>query len=203
MFYRTVLFVISQFNRLLRLQIGKTGGSHKEARSLNSSSNHRLLLNLNSSSSNPGKNSTFFFRWNLDYRTFCRQQQSPRSPPTQNQNSFPVHIEIRTVGYPPDALPAERNPNAVYVTQPIVLQHPGNRVEPPYKGISSSQCIRTIIYYAILGPTNVQPAQPQQFQQARQPVQQQQSPKVDGSGARIIPIQIEGKTTPSVPAGDK
>lgn len=138
MSYSIVLFVISQFNRLLHLQIGRIGGSHKEAQSLNSSNNHRLLRNLDSSSSNPGKNSSFFFRLNLNYRTIYRpqvQQQSPRSPPVQNQNSFPVHIEIRTVGYPPDALPAERNPNAVYVTQPIVLQHPGNRVEPPYKGI--------------------------------------------------------------------
>lgn len=75
------------------------------------------------------------------------QQQSPRSPQAQNQgypsNSFPVHIEIRTVPYNPDSEPAERSPNAVYVTQPIVMQHPGPGIEPPYQGVFH--------YFIILG----------------------------------------------------
>ncbi|XP_066259749.1 uncharacterized protein [Euwallacea similis] len=117
------------------------------------------------------------------------QQFSPRpqvQPQNQNQNypqnSFPVHIEIRTAPYQQEPQPSQMNPNAVYVTQPIVLQHPGPGIEPPYRGPSSKP--------------------QQQQQQYQQPRQQQQHPKVDSSGARIIPIQIEGRTTPVVPAGD-
>ncbi|XP_066137517.1 uncharacterized protein [Euwallacea fornicatus] len=117
------------------------------------------------------------------------QQFSPRpqvQPQNQNQNyhqnSFPVHIEIRTAPYQQESQPSQMNPNAVYVTQPIVLQHPGPGIEPPYRGPS--------------------PKPQQQQQQYQQPRQQQQPPKVDCSGARIIPIQIEGRTTPGVPTGD-
>ncbi|CAG9767438.1 unnamed protein product [Ceutorhynchus assimilis] len=105
--------------------------------------------------------------------------QQPRSP--QPPNTYPVQIEVRTVPYQPDEVESiERKPNAVYVTQPVVLQHPGTKIEPPYQG-----------------------SQPQQYQQqqTRQQVQQHQTRTVE-TGTRIIPIQIEGRTPPTTP-GDR
>ncbi|XP_050298968.1 uncharacterized protein LOC126737918 isoform X1 [Anthonomus grandis grandis] len=126
------------------------------------------------------------------------QQFAPRSPQTKPQtppnqgypsNSFPVHIEIRTsVPYQGESEPTERKPNAVYVTQPLVLQHPGPGVEPTFKVQPKQQ------------PSAQQPNHYEQ--PTRQPPQPVQSPKIDSSGARIIPIQIE-RTPPSTPAGDR
>ncbi|KAH1025331.1 hypothetical protein HUJ05_010073 [Dendroctonus ponderosae] len=121
----------------------------------------------------------------------AHQQQSPRSPPAQQPNSFPVHIEIRTIPGQPDQESGQRNPNAVYITQPLVLQHPGPLIEPPYKGQPRPQ----------QSPQPYQQQQPQQYQPPRQVLQQQAN--VDASGARIIPIQVEGRTTPSTPGAER
>ncbi|KAL1497879.1 hypothetical protein ABEB36_008765 [Hypothenemus hampei] len=139
------------------------------------------------------------------------EMQQPRSPPTQNQpygsNSFPVHIEIRTGPYQQEAQPSERNPNAVYVTQPIVLKHPGNTIEPPYKGQPRVQQQPQGYQQQPQGyqqqPQGYQ-QQPQQYQQVRQVQQQQQhqQQRVETSGTRIIPIQIEGRTTSTATANE-
>nr|CAH7744369.1 unnamed protein product [Callosobruchus chinensis] len=58
-------------------------------------------------------------------------QQPFHQPPFNNQQPVGVRIEIRTrpgMQYQDDQ--EERKPNAVYVTQPVVLQHPGGRVIP-------------------------------------------------------------------------
>ncbi|VEN50128.1 unnamed protein product [Callosobruchus maculatus] len=53
-------------------------------------------------------------------------QQPFHQPPFNNQQPIGVRIEIRTrPGMPYQDDHEERKPNAVYVTQPVVLQHPG------------------------------------------------------------------------------
>ncbi|XP_060523384.1 uncharacterized protein LOC132700207 isoform X2 [Cylas formicarius] len=91
-----------------------------------------------------------------------QQQYSPKSPSTQDQH--------------PSNEPDEKKPNAVYVTQPVILQHPGPRI-------------------------NAQQQRPQAPPQT-QPKQQTQ-PKVDSQGARIIPIHVEGRTPPSTPGAER
>lgn len=127
-----------------------------------------------------------------------RQQQnqfSPRPPQgQQNQqpspNSFPVHIEIRTGPYQQNQ-PEETSSNAVYITQPVVLQHPGARGSPqqgqPRQQVSPS-------------PYQQQQTQSNQYQQTRQVHQQT---KVESDGVRIIPIQIEGRTPPTTPGNER
>ncbi|KAJ8964404.1 hypothetical protein NQ314_004941 [Rhamnusium bicolor] len=125
-----------------------------------------------------------------------QQQRWPQSrpvqssPPTQQpQHSpqlpggVPVRIEIRTNTRPapyqqPPRDPEERKPEAVYITQPIVLQHPGPRIPPQQK------------------------QQQQQWQPQNAPQQ-----RVDNQGARVIPVQMEGANqgprSPATPASDR
>ncbi|XP_049817515.1 protein piccolo isoform X2 [Aethina tumida] len=112
------------------------------------------------------------------------QYQSQQSPPIQQQQnptkqSIPVHIEVKSTQRPTSPYqqqrpqpnrqqyeqPQQPSPNAVYVTQPVVLQHPG----PGPRGPTGSQ------------------------QQHQPPTVTK--PRVDNQGAFIIPIQIEGKNT--------
>lgn len=72
-----------------------------------------------------------------------------------NNNGSPIHIEVRSKQIP------QQHPNAVFVTQPLVFQHPGPLIGPPGGG-------------------------PQQ-QQRKSP---NPSPSMSG-GTRIIPIMIE------------
>nr|CAI5839941.1 unnamed protein product [Callosobruchus analis] len=59
------------------------------------------------------------------------KQQPPHQPPFNNQQPVGVRIEIRTrPGMQYQDNQEERKPNAVYVTQPVVLQHPGGRIIP-------------------------------------------------------------------------
>lgn len=60
------------------------------------------------------------------YQTPQKQQQQSQASPQQQYNQQPVgvRIEIRTKPYD-ESESEERKTNAVYVTQPLVFQHPG------------------------------------------------------------------------------
>lgn len=136
----------------------------------------------------------------------ARQQPNQFSPrPQQNQpqqyppNSYPVHTEIRSGPYQQHPESEERKPNAVYITQPVVLQHPG----PTTPQQQQAQ------------PRQQQPASPSPYQQPQQQQQQrnqnyyqqqsrqaQQHTSVE-SDVRIIPIQIEGRAQPITPGNER
>ncbi|KAF7265693.1 hypothetical protein GWI33_020776 [Rhynchophorus ferrugineus] len=141
-------------------------------------------------------------------------QFSPRpaqTPPNQqySPNSFPVHIEIRSVPYQQDAEPEnERSPNAVYVTQPLVFQHPGHQGTPPQQQNPPRQqqpASPSPYQPQIASPNQYQQKQSQNnqnyYQQTRQTVQQQS--RVESEGVRIIPIQVEGRNQPVTPGSER
>lgn len=110
------------------------------------------------------------------------QQQRPQQQPNVQSNVIGrVIIPVQM-----DLPPASQNPNveAVYVTQPIVLQHPGPRPDAGQQQMKQQQ-------------QQVQQQQQRQQQQQHQTVvqNQQQTQKTDSRGVRIIPIQIEGTAT--------
>ncbi|KAJ8973363.1 hypothetical protein NQ317_018839 [Molorchus minor] len=108
-------------------------------------------------------------------------QTRPAQPPPQTQTQYnpqAVRMDTRSVLHQQPQEPEEGKPNAVYITQPVVLQHPGAGASP----------------------------QQQQPQQRQQPWQQQkvpQQPRVNNQGAMVIPVQIEGAKIPTTPGSDR
>lgn len=65
------------------------------------------------------------------YQTPQKQQQYSPQPQYNQQQPIGVRIEIRTKPQPyDDSEPESKQPHAVYVTQPLVFQHPGPMQAP-------------------------------------------------------------------------
>lgn len=124
------------------------------------------------------------------------QQRIQQQPNVQSNVIGRVIIPVQM-----DLPPQNPNVEAVYVTQPIVLQHPGPRPEGNLQQQQKQQQLQQQqLQQQQLQQQQLQQQQQYQQQQRQQQQQrtvqsQQQTQKTDTKGIRIIPIQVEGSTT--------